>query len=88
MYSKYISLSDHCSHDQDLAVKKCTTWCPKLCINPLQSSSSSTLWFRPSEVADIFTVFSQYPDKTIKLIAGDTGRGCSLIITREIDVFS
>ena len=76
VYNNCITVSDHCSHDQDLAVKKCTTWCPKLCVNPSQlSSTSSTLWFRPTEVADIFTVFSQYPNKMIKLIAGDTGRG-------------
>ena len=58
---------------QDLAVKKCGSSCPKLCISAGQVSS--TLWFRPNQVVDIFSVFSQYSDKTIKLITGDTGRG-------------
>ncbi|XP_065883616.1 xanthine dehydrogenase-like isoform X2 [Dysidea avara] len=62
-----------CIDIEDLAVKKCGSSCPKLCISAGQVSS--TLWFRPNEVVDIFTVFSQYPDKNIKLITGDTGRG-------------
>ena len=36
---------------------------------------SGTLWFTVKSVADVFTVFAQYPGKSVKLIAADTGRG-------------
>ena len=64
---------------EDLSVKLC----PKTRL-PCKSSGrvcagskadSGTVWFTVKSVADVFTVFAQYPGKLVKLIGADTGRG-------------
>ena len=38
-------------------------------------ADGGTVWFAAKTVADIFTVFAQFPGKSVKLIGADTGRG-------------
>ena len=38
-------------------------------------AGSGTVWFTVRSVAEVFTVFAQYPGKSVKLIGADTGRG-------------
>lgn len=38
-------------------------------------ADDGTVWFAAKTVADIFTVFAQFPGKSVKLIGADTGRG-------------
>lgn len=64
---------------EDLSVKLCPkTRLPckapgRVCVG--SKADSGTVWFTVKSVADVFTVFAQYPGKLVKLIAADTGRG-------------
>lgn len=57
--------------------------CPrtgKACTKPVSvcvggHQESSPLWYAPTSMADLWSVFSTHADSSIRLVAGDTGRG-------------
>jgi xanthine dehydrogenase/oxidase len=64
-------------------LSRATKWCSKekrpckgkCSYKQATSETTGTLWFRPKTIADVFTIFSDYSGKKVKLIVGDTGRG-------------
>lgn len=58
--------------------KTCTN--PKsTCVGPSLGSSwevvSPSVWYAPSSLVDLFSIFSTHPESSVRLVAGDTGRG-------------
>ena len=58
--------------------KACTN--PRsMCLGPQLGSSwelvSPSTWYAPSSLADLFSIFSDHPESSVRLVAGDTGRG-------------
>ena len=65
---------------EDLGVPKkeqCKGKCGHACSFKNLPSTSNTQWYNPTTLQEVLEIFEQTKGKSVKLIAGDTGRGKS-----------
>ena len=53
---------------------KCCFTC-RQCVN----YNGGILWYRPSDLSEVFEIFQTHSDMNVKLIAGDTGKGYDFV---------
>ena len=44
-------------------------------LGPTRELVTPSAWYAPSSLADLFSIFSAHPESSVRLVAGDTGRG-------------
>lgn len=46
-------------------------------------SDSDPTWYSPTSIAQLAALFTAKPDSKFKLVAGDTGRGKSMVVVKK-----